>query len=140
MEILQSSVGIRPSPKGEKPLHCFPMLEQLLCVCIEEMVNTVTAVVQENCHIIVRQLAQALDISKSSVRMIQCEKLKMWRVADCWVPHFLTREQRDNHTEICCERLKRIGDEPDVMGHVTVDDESWIHHFNPATKEERMHY
>ncbi len=63
--------------------------------------NTVAAVVQKDHHITIQQLAQALDISKLSVHMVPCEKLKMWRVTARWVSHFLTREQRDCHIEIC---------------------------------------
>ncbi len=102
--------------------------------------NTVAAIVQEDHHITVRQLAQALDISKSSVHTILPEKLKMKRVAAYWVPHFVTREQRDHCIEICHERLKRIEDELDVMEHMITSDKSWIHLFDPATKQERMHW
>ncbi len=34
----------------------------------------------------------------------------------------------------------RIEDEPDVMGRVNTGGESWIHHFDPATKQESMHW
>ncbi len=80
-------------------------------------------VVREDRHITVRQLAQALDILKSSVHMILCKNLKMKSCA-CWVPHFLTREQTDHRIEIRREQLKRIADEQDVMGHMITGDES----------------
>ncbi len=62
-----------------------------------------------------------------------CAKIWKCGVTACWVPHFLTQEQRDHCTEICREWLKRIEDDSDVMGHV-ITDESWIHHFDPAKK------
>ncbi len=71
--------------------------------------------------------------------MILHEKLKMWKVADCWVSHVLNREQRGHCIEICSEWLKRIEDELGIMGLVITGDESWIHHFDPATKQEGMH-
>ncbi len=37
-----------------------------------------------------------------------CERSWKFGVTACWVPHFLTREQRDHCTEICQEWLKRI--------------------------------
>ncbi len=60
-----------------------PHIGQLLSISTERMVNTVTAVVREDSHIIIQQLAQALDISKSSVHTILREKLKMRKVAAC---------------------------------------------------------
>ncbi len=87
-------------------------VELSLSICIEEMVNTVAAVVREDYRITVRQLAQALDISKLSVYTILRKKLKMRRVKAYRVPHFLTREQRDQCIKIYRESLKIIEDEP----------------------------
>ncbi len=77
---------------GREPTALFPHVGQPLSICTEEMVNTITAVVHEECHVTVLQLVQVLDISKSSVRMILHEELKVRKVAACWVSHFLTRE------------------------------------------------
>ncbi len=43
----------------------------------------VAVVVQKDCHITVGQLAQALDISKSSAHTILRKKFEMWRVVAC---------------------------------------------------------
>ncbi len=65
--------------------------------------DSVAAAIQEDRRITVRQLAHALHISKLSVHTILHEKLKMRRVTDCCVPHYLIREQRDCCIEICYE-------------------------------------
>ncbi len=109
--------------KGRETVPLLPYVGQLLSICTEEIMNTVTAVVWEDCYITVRQLAQASDISKPSVYMVLCEKIKMWRVAVWSVPYFLIREQRDHHIEICRKWLKRIEDELDVMVCVITGDE-----------------
>ncbi len=88
LKIWQSSIGIRPSPKAENCCTASPCW-MTTSICTEEMPNTVTAAVWEDRHITVRQLAHALDISKSSFHTILCEKLKMWRLVAYWVPHFL---------------------------------------------------
>ncbi len=126
--------------KGKETAALLPHVGRQLSICAEEMVNTVVRVIWEDRHITVRQLAQALDISKPSVHTILYEKSKMRTVTACWVPHFLTREQRDHCIEIRRKWLKRIEDEPDVMGCVITLDENWIYHFNPATKQESMHW
>ncbi len=124
-------------PKGKEITVFFPHAGQPLSICITEMVNVVTTVVRKDRHITVQQLAWPLDISKLSVHTILCEKLKIWRVTACWVSHFLTREQRDHCIEICCEWLKTT---EDAMGHVITGDESRIQYFDPATKQESMHW
>ncbi len=72
--------------------------------------------------------------------MILRKKLKLQGITACWVSHCPTRNQRDHYIKICCEWLKIIEDEPDVIRHVTTGDESWIHHSDPATKLENMHW
>ncbi len=47
-----------------------PHIGRPLSICTEEIVNTVAAVDQEDHHITVRQLAQAPDISKSSLNFL----------------------------------------------------------------------
>ncbi len=127
--------------EGRETTALLPHGRQPLSICIEKMVNTIAAIVREDRHITVRPLAQALNISNSSAHTILYEKLKMWRIAACWVPNFLTWEQRDSHIEICYKWLKRFEDEADVMGSAVTDDESyWIHHFDPATKQESMRW
>ncbi len=64
----------------------------------------------------------------------------MRRVAACWVPYLLTREQRDRHIEIYHKRLKGSEDEWDVMGHVITGEGRWISHFDPVIKEGSVHW
>ncbi len=106
----------------------------------EEKANTVTAILSEDRHITVRQLAHALDISKSPVHTILSEELKIRWVTACCVPHFLTQEQWDHHIETCREWLKRIEDELNVMEHVTAGNERCIHHFDLTIKQESTHW
>ncbi len=136
--ILQSSIRIRSSSKTTAAL--LPHVGQPLSICTEEMVNTIAVVVREVLlQITVRHLAQTLDISKLCVHIVLCEKLKMQKVAACWVIHLQTSELWDGRIKICREWLKRIEDEPDMMERLTSDENSWIHRFDPATKQESLH-
>ncbi len=60
----------------------------------------------------------------------------MRRVAVYWVPYHLTREQRDYCMEICREWLKRIEDEPDVMGCLIRGGEETVKLMHKAYTEE----
>ncbi len=130
--------GHKAFSKGRETTALLPYVEQPLSICAEVTVNTITVVVQEDCHITVQQLAQALHISKLSVHKILCEKWKMWRVTACWVPYFLTRKQEVNWIEICRKWVKKIEEALDVMGRTIIGDENWIHHFDPTMKQESM--
>ncbi len=99
---------------GKETAVLLPHVARLLSICTEDMANTVSALVREDRHITVQQFVEALDLSKSSVRTILYEKLKMQIVAASWVPHFLTREQKYHCIEIFREWLKRIEDKTDL--------------------------
>ncbi len=52
---------------GREIAALLPHIEQKMSICTKEIVNTIVAVVPEDHHITVRQLAQALDILKLSI-------------------------------------------------------------------------
>jgi len=54
-------------------------------------VEKVLAVIRQNCHLTVREVAEEAGICKSSCHQILTEKRKMHRVATRFVPHLLTR-------------------------------------------------
>ncbi len=126
--------------EGRETTALFPYVGRLLRICTEEMVNTVAVVVWEDRHTVVRQLARVLDVLKLYGHTILHETLKMRRVTACRVPHFLTWIQKHHRIEIYSEWLKRIVYDLNMMGHVITCDESWIYHFDQATKWESMHW
>ncbi len=68
---------------------------------------------------------------------------RSWKYENSQLAGFLISwlENRETvYIEISCKWLKRIEDEPDVMGRVITGDESWIRHFDPETILESVHW
>ncbi len=62
----------------------------------------------------------------------------MWWVLLVWVPHFFTNAETSDCVAACQENLGLIRDVADFLGHVISCDETWVHYFNPKSKEESL--
>ncbi|GFT94098.1 jerky protein [Nephila pilipes] len=72
---------------------------------------------------------------KGSVHAILYERLQYQKVCVQWVPKHLTEEQKIRRTYVSMQHLKRFHE----MGNqffsmIIAADETWCHHFDPATK------
>ena len=87
-------------------------------------------------HIKVEQLAGTLDLSTGSVHTILPKHLGMSKVCSRWVPHFLTKAQKENRLrmaknlfekyEYCDERR---------LSEICTGDEIWIRYSEPPRKQ-----
>lgn len=97
----------------------------------------VDSLVRENRRITIREIAEHVGISIGSVSSIM-ESLGYQKVCARWVPHLLTDEQRQNRVSACLQwrsRLRREG--PDnFLRRIVTCDETWVHHYDPETKQE----
>jgi [histone H3]-lysine36 N-dimethyltransferase SETMAR len=85
----------------------------------------------------VREISEALNISKERVCHILTEELGMRKLTTRWVPRLLTVDQkciRMNISKALLERFQR--NESDFLLGIIIVDETWIHHITPETKEQ----
>ncbi|XP_014485934.1 PREDICTED: uncharacterized protein LOC106750247, partial [Dinoponera quadriceps] len=85
----------------------------------------------------VREIAEAVGISKDRVGHILHEILVMKKLSARWVPRLLTpdnKRNRETTSEQCLTLFKRNPKEF-LRRFVTVD-ETWIHWYTPETKEQ----
>ncbi len=102
--------------------------------------NTVAVVISEECHSSTCKLVELLNISQTSGNQILMENLAMRRVSSVWVPHFLTNAQMNDCVTACQENLGLIEGIPDFLDHVTTCHKSWVHYFDPKSKQESLHW
>lgn len=103
-------------------------------------VNTISALLAEDCSLNQRQIAALMGISQSTVQRIIRNDLQMTRVCSRWVPHFLTREQLDSRIAISTKMLARYEQDPEFLNRIITCDETWVYHFDPNTKQESSGY
>jgi len=104
-------------------------------VVTPENIKKVHKMVLADRKVKVRELAEALKISKGSVGTILHENLSMRKLVSKWVPRFLTpdqKQQRVDDSESCLALFTKKKQEF-LRRYVTMD-ETWIHHYTPESK------
>jgi hypothetical protein len=64
-------------------------------VVTPEVIAAVEAIVKENCHMTVNEIAAHLDMSHGSANHIVCDVLQFHKVSAKWVPCQLTAELKE---------------------------------------------
>jgi len=100
-----------------------------------EAMAAVEAIVKENCHVTVHEIAAHLDVSHGSTHHIVRDVLRFHKVSVRWVPRQLTAELKEC-VDACQELLKRFEAEGDgFLGRTVTGDETWVHYHQPETKK-----
>jgi histone-lysine N-methyltransferase SETMAR len=95
----------------------------------------VEAIMKENCHITVHEIAAHLDMSHGSTNHIVHDVLQFHKVSERWVPRQLTAKLKE-HADTCQELLKHFEAEGDgFLGRNVTGDEIWVHYHQPETKK-----
>lgn len=107
----------------------------------EEMCRKVEKMVMEDRRLKVSQIAHEMGISEPSVLDILHNKLGMSKVSSRWVPRMLTAIQKETRMDLSRENLEVLNEDPDLFtARVVTGDETWIHHWDPETKQESMQW
>jgi histone-lysine N-methyltransferase SETMAR len=89
----------------------------------------------------VQQIAETLGISYGSVETILHEQLGMSKVCARWVPKMLTPVQKADRVDMSKELLALYeSDANDFCARIVTGDETWIHHWDPESKQESMQW
>jgi histone-lysine N-methyltransferase SETMAR len=84
---------------------------------------------------------ETLGISHGSVETILHEKLGMSKVCARWVPRMLTSVQKADRMDASSELLGFYRSDPaDFCARIVTGDETWLHHWDPESKQESMQW
>lgn len=105
----------------------------------EDNVKKIEDLVLTDRRVTIRHLNEITGISYGSIQRILTEELHMNKVSARWVPRMLTDNQKKIRYEMSSVNLEKFRSDPETFlrRFVTVD-ESWIHHFDPETKQQSM--
>jgi hypothetical protein len=85
-----------------------------------EAIAAVEAIMKENCHATVHEIAAHLDMSHGSAHHIIHNVLQLHKVSARWVPHQLTAELKELRVDACQELLKCFEEAGDGLLRRTV--------------------
>jgi len=99
-----------------------------------ENVQIVNDILKEDRRLTIRQIAETTDIQATTVYRIVSDDLGMKKVSARLVPRMLTDEQKQNRVDLC-----RLQVQPQIfLDRIVMQDETWVHHFDPETKRQSM--
>jgi len=105
-------------------------------VVTPEAIAVVEAIMKENHHVTVHEIAAHLDMSHGSAHHTVHDALQFHKVSARWVPRQLTAELKERRVDACQELLKRFEAEGDgFLGRTVTGDETWVHYHQPETKK-----
>jgi histone-lysine N-methyltransferase SETMAR len=103
----------------------------------DEMTTKVHKCVMEDRRVKIRYIAEILGIGYGTVQRILKDKLDMNKLSARWVPRMLTPDQKRIRVEHSSALLARFRADPEMFrSRFVTMDESWVHHYDPASKEE----
>ena len=84
-----------------------------------------------------RQVAERLGISIERADKILTKELGFSKVSARWVPRLLTPEQKSIRCTVSMDNLELFeADEDNFLARFITIDETWVHHYQPETKEQ----
>lgn len=106
-----------------------------------EVCQKVEDLVMQDRRIKVSQIAGELGVSEGSVITILHDHLVMSKVSSRWVPRMLSPLQKQTRVEFSKENLGLWQADKETFIHqIVTGDETWVHHWDPETKQESMQW
>ncbi len=106
-----------------------------------ENIETIRAMVENDPKLKTREIALTSGLSKGSVQTILHLHLGMSKICARWIPRILTAQQKQFRADTSLELLHRYNADPlGFLMRVLTGDETWVHHYDPESKQESMEW
>ena len=88
-----------------------------------------------------REISASTGLSYGTVYTILHEKLGLSKLRARWIPRMLTAQQKQTRAESSLALLHLYNESPeDFISRVVTGDETWVHHYDPESKQESMQW
>ncbi|PNF17937.1 hypothetical protein B7P43_G14737 [Cryptotermes secundus] len=88
----------------------------------------------------IQDLCNTLGLSYGKCQRILSEELNMRMIAAKFVPRLLQNEQKQHRLEVCRELQQQLQEDPNFLSKVVTGDESWVHGYDPESKQQSLQW
>lgn len=124
---------------GRQSVEDEPRPGRPIAVTDDFMCSKVQEFVMKDRRVTINQIAEKMGMSFGSVSFILHEKLGFSKLSSRWVPRLLTPAQKQKRVESCQGLLQLWRADPeDFHNQIVTGDETWVHHYDPESKQQSM--
>lgn len=106
-----------------------------------EIIEKVEKLILEDGRLKKKQLSALVGVSETTISNILHQRLGMSKVCSRWVPRMLTPLQKRERVDCSREFLDRCKEQKEeIMARIVTGDETWVHHYEPESKQESMQW
>jgi len=108
-------------------------------VTTPEITDQIQELIFEDRRISAKSIAEQLGISRERVGSIIHEDLDVRKLSVKWVPKYLKEDKKRQRCQLSEQLLKFFRRDPnDFLSRLVTIDETWLHHYDPETKQRSM--
>ena len=110
-------------------------------VTTPEIIKKVEKIILEDARLKKKQLAEMVGVSDTTIFKILHDHLGMTKVSARWVPRMLTPPQKQRRVECSRTFLDLCNEDKDgLLSRIVTGDETWVHHYEPESKQDSMQW
>ena len=99
-------------------------------------VEKISQLLLQNRHLLLRMLADEVNIGNDTVRKTVVEDLRKRKICSRFVPHSLTPEQKDRRIAACRDLITTADSDPHFFKKIVTGDETWCSAYGPTAKRQ----
>ena len=128
---------IREFKRGRVRVEDDPRSGRPATATTKDNINLALKMVMQDGRISCRQIAERLGISIEQADKILTKELGFSKVSATWVPRLLTPEQNSTRCTVSMGNLALFeANEDNFLARFITMDKTWVHHYQPETKEQ----
>ena len=107
----------------------------------QETVSKVKEIMDKDRQITIRELVLSTGISYGTLNTVIRDQLHMRKLCCRWVPHQLKQQHLDSRIEFSRFMLEKFdGGDSEYVSNIVTGDETWIHFYDPESKQQSMQW
>ena len=127
--------------RGRKSLEDDPRSGRPAEACTQQNIELIRDLITENPKSKIHQLEASTGLSHGTIFKILHDYLGMSKLCARWIPKILTTEQLNARVTTSLDLIVQFDRDPEnFLDRRITGDETWIHHYDPESKQDSMEW